>query len=408
MENLLLALVLGFLIGFERNVSFLEEREKAFAGSRTFAIISLLGYLSGLINEQFHNFLYFALLIVGALIVIAYYLKVTKYSHQGSTTHFAAITAYFIGLMVYLHQKELAIVVATILVALLNIKPKLKKIEAAISTSDINAGALLLIMTFIILPILPDKMIGPYHLFNPYKTWMMAVIISSLSFLGYIAMKFFGHYGILITGAAGGFVSSTAVSFTLSKQYRNNQNLLYTYLTGIMIANTIMFSRVFVEAVLVHQELGMKIAFPYILTTVVGFAYTYWTYKKSDKSNVNLDEISKNPLELDEAIKFAIIFGVIFGAVYFVGNRYGNIGIYLVSFFSGITDVDAITLSLSSLSKNEISIHTAGIGITIAAITNSLFKLGVIFAFGGKKLGIEMSKFFFLLFFVLTTTLFLF
>jgi uncharacterized membrane protein (DUF4010 family) len=252
-------------------------------------------------------------------------------------------------------------------------------------------------MTFLILPILPNKTIDPYNLFNPYKTWLMAVLISALSFLGYISLKILGNKGILITATAGGLFSSTAVTFTLSRMFRENKKNHYLYAAGISIANAIMFARVYIETLIVNQDISKKILIPYLLATLFGLFYSYYLYKKSISEKLTMQLKSKNPLEIDEAIKFAIIFAVIYAAAELVSNKYGNIGIYILSFFSGITDVDAITLSLSSLAHNKISSISALNGIIIASITNSIVKF-LIAVFIAKKLTKELFFFFLLSF----------
>ena len=408
--SLLIALALGFLIGLQRNISFNEENIKSFAGSRTFALISLIGYISVVLSKYFSFLIYVTFFGVFLLITSAYLVKIIKYQKQGSTTHFAAILAFLIGVLTY-YEKNLAIIVTIITVFLLNIKTTIKYLESRLSHKDINSALLLLIMTFVVLPLLPDKMV--YYI-NPYKTWLMAVIIAALSFLGYILIKLVGHkYGILLTGAAGGFVSSTAVTLTLSKMYAlaKNINFLPTYAAAIAIANTIMFARVLVETFLINPKLSLIILIPYTVTALIGIYYSYKLYKKSfTPIEINITKLGKNPLELDEAIKFAVIFGVIYSLTYFISNRYGNIGVYIVSFFSGLTDVDAITLSLSSLSKNEITTQTAAIGIAIASFMNSVFKFSIVWIFGKKELAIEITKFFGLILsvFVILTFLSLF
>ena len=392
--SLLVTIALGFLIGLERNISFNSENAKSFAGSRTFALVSLSGFLSVYLSKYLNFLIYISFIGISLLIVSAYIVKIIKYQKEGSTTHFAAIIAFLIGVLVY-YEKNLAVIVTIITVFLLNIKTTIKYLESRLSQKDINSALLLLIMTFVVLPMLPDKMV--YYI-NPYKTWLMAVIIAALSFLGYISIKLAGHkYGILLTGAAGGFISSTAVTLTLSKMYALTKEAasLFTYASAIAIANTIMFARVFVETLLVNPKVTLIISFPYITTTLTGIYYSIKLYKKSStETKIDIIKLEKNPLELDEAIKFAIIFGVIYSLTYFLSNRYGNIGVYLVSLFSGLTDVDAITLSLSSLSHEKITLITASTGIMLASLTNSLFKLSIVWIFGTKELAKEISKFF--------------
>ena len=392
--SIFISTALGFLIGLERNISFNEENTKSFAGSRTFALISLSGFLSVYLSKYFNFLIYISFISISLLITSAYIVKIIKYQKQGSTTHFAAIIAFLIGMLVY-YEKNFAVIVTILTVFLLNIKTTIKYLESKLSHKDINSALLLLIMTFIVLPMLPDKMI---YYFNPYKTWLMAIVIASLSFLGYISIKLVGHkYGILITGAAGGFVSSTAVTLTLSKMYAlTKENFsLFTYASAIAIANTIMFLRVLVETLLINPKVTLIIAIPYILTSIIGLYYSYKLYKKTSSITINnIIELKKNPLEIDEAIKFAIIFGVIYSLTYFISNKYGNIGIYIISTFSGLTDVDAITLSLSSLAQDKIALTTASIGIILASFSNSIFKLSIVWFFGTKELAKEITKFF--------------
>jgi uncharacterized membrane protein (DUF4010 family) len=397
LKLLIISILIGFSIGLERSIRFNSKNINSFAGSRTFALISLSGFLSAYLNEKYPYFLYISVLIIGILIISAYFLKVIHYKKQGSTTHFAAILTYFLGILVYIGKIEYAIFIGVITIVILSLKPKLEEFESKISINDINAGVLLLVMTFLILPILPNKPIDPYHLFNPYKTWLMAVLISALSFIGYISLKLVGNKGILITAAAGGLFSSTAVTFTLSKMYKTNKTNKYLYIAGISIANAIMFARVYAETLIVNKELSSKILLPFLLATLFGMIYAYYIYKKSYVQKIDIDLKSKNPLEIDEAIKFAIIFAIIYAAAELVSNKYGNLGIYLLSFFSGITDVDAITLSLSNLAVSKIPQISAINGIIIASVTNSIVKF-LIAVVVAKDLSKELFLFFLLCF----------
>ena len=398
LKTLLLSAVLGFLIGLERNISFRTQKEKGFAGSRTFSIISILGFLSAYVTKHYEYFIYIAFSGVLILSAIAYFLKVFHYHKQGTTTHFSVFIAFIVGVLVYLHLYSYAITITVITVFILNIKTTMENVESKLSLEDINAAILLIAMSALVLPYLPDKMI---YFFNPYKTWLMAVIIASLHFMGYIAIKLIGEkYGILLLGAAGGFVSSTAVTYSISKLYAKikNINTIYTYAAAIALANTIMFARVFIEIFLINKKLVAFLSVPYILTSLIGILAALRLYKKApNEIKAAPSFINKNPLELDEAVKFALIFAIIYGATYYIGSKYGNIGIYIISFISGLTDVDAITLSLSSLAKNDLSLKTAAFGIAIASISNTLFKLGIVYFTAPKELFKILAKFFALL-----------
>ena len=401
LKAITLTLAIGFAVGMQRTLSRLQKHKHSFAGSRTFALIALIGYLSGWISQKVDGFILLSFAILGILISISYYLKVALSNKHGMTTQISAVVVYILGLMIFFGLDRYAIFIGVIIIVLLELKPRLRQIEAKISKTDIDAVVLLLLMSFVILPILPDEMIGPYKLFNPYKTWLMAVIIAGISFVGYVAIKVTGESkGVLITGAAGGLISSTGVSVSLSKLYKNSKGSINSYASGIAIACTIMYIRVLIEAAIIDPYIASRLSYAYIPAFLVGLLYSWFLYKNSKEisnSTILDTQIAKNPLQLSEAIKFGILFGIIYGAVAFVKSGYGDIGVYIVSFLSGITDVDAITLSLSQLAKNsELDIVAAMGGIVIASIVNSLVKLAIVFWIGGKDLGWILSKFFIL------------
>ncbi|WP_456478977.1 MgtC/SapB family protein [Nautilia sp.] len=395
LKALFITSVLGLVIGLERSVSFSQENEKGFAGSRTFLLISLFGYISAWINEKIDFFLLTSFFIIGLIVTTAYFLKVYRYSKQGTTTHIAAMITFCLGVLVFYKLTDYAVFIAVITVLTLNLKTKLKKIESSLTAKEINAGVLLLVMSFILLPILPNRMIGPFGLFNPYKTWLMAIIIALLSFTGYLGIKFFGEKkGILFTAAAGGFISSTAVTASLSAMYKNTNNSLHTYISAIVAANSLMFARVLIEAYITNPDLLKILFFPYTAAFVYGLGYSYYFYKKSSQNlTTSIKKLEKNPLELNEALKFAFLFALIYALVEYANKNFGNTGMYVVSFISGFTDVDAITLSLGELSKKSLSITSAAAGITTASLSNTLTKFLIVLFFS-KRLAKKTAAFF--------------
>jgi len=397
-KSILIALALGFMIGMQRSMTFLRKDEQDFGGSRTFAFIALAGYLAGWIGHSIPGFVLVISGVVGVLIGLSYYLKAERSKKRGMTTQIAALITLLLGLMIYLQLEQYAIFIGVLIIIILEIKPGLKQFEAQVSPSDIKAVTLLLAMSFVVLPILPDEMIGPYALFNPYKTWLMAVVIAAISFIGYVTIKVYGQkYGVFLTGAAGGFISSTAVSISLSQMFEKAIELLNNYAGGIAIASTFMYLRVLFETFVIYPDLAWQLAPAYLAAAAGGLLFTYYLYTRSQIKQIDLEHptISTNPLQLSEAIKFGLLFGIIYGAIAFVQTRYGDIGVYVVSLLSGLTDVDAITLSLSQLSKDgRLTGGAAMNAIVIATVTNSLVKLGIVYWIGGRQLGWRVTQFF--------------
>jgi len=396
-EKIGITLIIGLMIGLQREMYYHREGRTEFAGARTFALIALLGYLSAWMQDLIPFFLHVSLLLFGLLVLVAYVYKRKKTDFHGSTTEIASFITYILGMMMYLSLENYAVLIAVIMLLLLEIKSTLAKIEKQITPPDITSATLFLVMTFVVLPLLPDKMIGPFEMFNPYKTWLMVVLIAGISFVGYIAIKILGNKrGVYLTGIFGGLVSSTAVSITLSKLYALKQEHLKNFAGGMAIASTIMYIRVLTEVSIFNPSLAKSLALPYILATIVGFFFVVYLYKNETVHKVEHVAVVNNPLELSEALKLGLLFGIIFGSIGIFQSNFGDYGVYVISFLSGLTDVDAITLSLSQLAKVKISELTAMYGIMIATVVNSIVKLGIVFILGGRKLGMLMAIFYLL------------
>lgn len=396
-EQIMITLVIGLMIGLQREIYYQHEGRSGFAGVRTFALIALLGYLSAWMQSLVPFFLHISLLLFGLVVLIAYIYKTLKTAYHGSTTEIAAFVTYVLGMMIYLSLTSYAVLIAVIMLFLLEIKSSLQKVEKEISQPDISAATLFLVMTFVVLPLLPDKTIGPFEVFNPYKTWLMVVLIAGISFVGYIAIKILGNKrGVYLTGIFGGLVSSTAVTITLSKLYALQQAHLKNFAGGMAIASTIMYIRVLMETAVFNPLLAKSLALPYLSAALTGFAFVIYLYTNESVHTAEHVAVKNNPLALSEALKLGLLFGIIFGSIGIFEANFGDTGVYVISFLSGLTDVDAITLSLSQLAEVKISQRTAMYGIMIATAVNSLVKLGIVFVLAGRRAGALMAVFYLL------------
>lgn len=396
-ENIVITLIIGFMIGLQREMREHSKEHIRSAGTRTFTLISLLGYLSAWMQTFIPFFLHVSLFLFGSLILATYVYKTVKSDSHGITTEIAAFVTYILGMMIYLSLEHYAIFIAVIMLLILEIKSTLGKVEKEITQTDIKAATLFLVMTYVVLPLLPNEMVDPFGMFNPYKTWLMVVLIAGISFIGYMAIKILGNKrGVYLTGIFGGLVSSTAVSITLSKLFTLEKIYLKNFAGGIAIASTIMYIRVLVETAVFNPDLARSLALPYISAAIVGLAFVAYLYKNEKIYKVEHIAVTNNPLELSEALKLGLLFGIIFGSIWIFQSKLGDSGVYIISILSGLTDVDAITLSLSQLATIKISESTAMYGIMIATVVNSIVKLGIVFVLGGRKLGMLMSLFYLL------------
>lgn len=394
--SLIISIVLGFMIGLQREINTKFEKSREFAGARTFAIISLIGYLSAYLTT--YNQWIFPFVLFGLIIFLTYtHSKVAVLTKDiGTTTEFTAIVTLIVGSMLFFKDKQSAIFVTVLVLVLLELKSKLEAVEGKIEKKDISSAILFSLMSFVILPVLPNKTVDPYGILNPYQIWLMVILISGLSFFGYISVKFLDiKKSILIIGFFGGLISSTAVALSLSKRAFANKELSLYLAIAIGIASTIMFFRVIIEVAIVDNKLLDFILFPFLIATFFGYLYLYFLYKRSTIKDSLVKIEFKNPLELKEAIKIGLIFGIVYGAISLAKDYFDLKGVYLVSILSGITDVDAITLSIANMSADgKFDLKPASIAIVLASISNSLSKMFIVLLIGGWSIARFMIGFF--------------
>lgn len=387
-QHSFLAIVLGFIIGIQREMRNYTAGTKDFGGSRTFAIISLIGYLSAFLSGFSSYFLMAAFLSVAAMLIAANVASCVNEKQRGTTTEFSAFTAFLLGALLNYINVKFVIFCAVALLLLLNLKDKIQELEKYIGKEDLNAAVLFLTMTFIVLPVLPDKAIDDFGLFVPYNVWLMVVLIAGISFAGYIAVRVFGTgKGIVLTGLLGGLVSSTAVTISLSRKAAASEKASQKVAVGIMLASTVMLARALLLVFLFNKALLVELVYAFVATFVASIAvavYFYFKSKQDSFESVNVEY--KNPFEVKEALILGLFFGIVIALVKLSKEFIGDSGIYAVSFISGITDVDAIILSLSEIAGSAIDLQVASYGIAIAVITNNISKLMICYFIGTREL----------------------
>lgn len=274
-----------------------------------------------------------------------------------------------------------------VMLVLLVFKPSLHRFVKKITREELHAIILFVIMSALIIPFLPDKNFGPYELWNLKEIWKMVVLVSGTSLVGYMVAKILGNKGTLLAGILGGLVSSTSVALTFSRRSKLvSSGSSFFYAMGIISACAIMFPRILFEVYVVNPVLSRKLWLPVILVSVAGFGAAFFIYKikkaKADEENLPL----KNPLDFMTAIKFALLFAGIQWLVKFCSEEFGDRGTYLAGAISGITDVDAITLSMAKMATgNEQSILAINT-ILLAALSNTLVKFIIVMTVGSIQL----------------------
>jgi uncharacterized membrane protein (DUF4010 family) len=383
-QNTILSLVLGFLIGLQREMHIIySNKTRDFGGTRTFSMIALFGYLSAWSNAYFPYFFVISLGVIGVLLIAAYIVNSISITEKGTTTEFAALVTFVIGALLTAAPPIVAVFTAIIVLFVLNIKESVQAYEQTITKKDLSAAILFMIMTFVILPILPDHAIDPMGLFNLYRIWFMVVLVAGISFFGYIAIRMLGStHGLGLAGLFGGLVSSTAVAMSMARRVHENSFLLKNLALGITLASSMMLIRAGIEMWVINPVLTKTFLIPIIVGSIAGYLYIGYLYFTSKRENISQNIEFKNPFDLKEALIMGVVFGATLALVTLSNRTVGDMGVYAVALISGLADVDAIILSLSSLAKNGLNITTAQHAILIAIITNSIAKAALVLFFG--------------------------
>lgn len=383
-QNSILSLVLGFLIGLQREMhTIYSNKTQDFGGARTFSMISLFGYLSAWFSTFFPYFFLIASVMMGLLLIAAYIVNSVSIAEKGATTEFAALVTFVIGGMLNYSLPIFSVFITIIVLFVLNIKDTVREYEQTITKKDLSAAILFMIMTFVILPILPDRAIDPMGLVNLYRIWVMVVLVAGISFFGYIAIRILGSTrGIGVAGLFGGLVSSTAVAMSMARRVHENGFLAKNLALGIALASSMMLIRAGLEMWVINPAITRLFIIPIAVGSLFGYGYIAMLYFTSKRENISQNIEFKNPFDLKEALVMGVVFGATL-ALITLSNRYvGDMGVYAVALISGIADVDAIILSLSSLAKNGLNPSTAQYGILIAIISNTLAKAALVLFFG--------------------------
>jgi uncharacterized membrane protein (DUF4010 family) len=314
--NFATAVLLGALVGIEREKRKAEEGETSgTAGLRTFTLLALLGAAAAWLSRSTSSpwILAVALLIVGAFVVAGYFVAARANPEStGLTTEVAAVVVFLLGAMVMFGHQELAIGLGVVTAAVLAYKQPLHSFVDKLGWDDVYAGLRLLIATFIALPLLPNKPIDPWGALNPYSLWLLVILISSLSLVGYVLTRMLGPArGTALTGLTGGLVSSTAVTLSFAKEGRDNPQNAGALTCGILLAWAVMLVRVIVLVAVVNRAPLAHVLVPFAVMAVVVGAFAavlYFRGGSKDGTVAKRDLNVQNPFSLTAAAKFAALF----------------------------------------------------------------------------------------------------
>ena len=382
------ALAAGFLIGFEREwTQALEKRRHAFAGARTFTLVSFAGALCALLSEG-PLLVAAGFLAIGGLAGYAYAIEVRDSESRGGTTEIALLAAYLLGVAAGRGETLLASAGAVTVALTLSLKHEVVRLARALSEAEIHATIRFLAVSVLILPIAPDRGFGPYGALNPRELWMMVVLISGLSFLGYWLVKALGPgRGSLAVGLVGGLASSTATTLSLSRRAKEGASPS-SAAAGILMANVMMLARVALILGAVGPAALLTIAPALAAAAAAGVAAAVFLFRRRGNDEAGNAVTLGNPFELKPALIFAGLLAVISVAAAAGADAFGPSGLYAIAAVSGLADLDAITLSAGrQAGAGALSQGVAGVAVLIAILANALTKGAMAASVGGRKTG---------------------
>jgi uncharacterized membrane protein (DUF4010 family) len=382
--QLAIALGLGLLVGLQR-----EHASARLGGVRTFPLITFLGAICGLLAQTFGGWVVAAGLIgLGGIIVIGNVIEINRGDvDPGITTEVAMLVMFGVGAYLIVGQAGVGVAIGSATAILLHFKGELHAVTAKLGRSDLKAIMQFALISFIILPVLPDRTFGPFNVLNPRNIWLMVVLIVGISLIGYIAYKFFdANTGVILGGILGGLVSSTATTVSNARQSRENDSLVRVAAVVITIATTILYLRVLFEIFAVAPGFVRVAAPPILILASLLAAAGAWFWFGGRKEQAAVPQHG-NPSELKSALVFALVYAFVLLAVTAVKEWYGDRGLFVVAILSGLTDVDAITLSISRLvSSTRLGSSEGWRLIVTASLANLLFKVLVIGSVGHRNL----------------------
>lgn len=366
---------IGLLIGSER-----ERNPQALAGVRTFALIALAGTLAALLAEIPGGswLIPTGLAGVAAMLVIAHS-RDPQREDPGTTTVAAAMVCYLLGVLCGLGETALAGALAIGVTALLYFKPEIEGFSAALRREEQVSILQFLIVTFIVLPILPDHAYGPYQVLNPRQVWLMVVLIAGIGLASYVALRVAGDRGgAILAGVLGGLVSSTATTVLYARRARESEAMERLALAVVPLANLIPIPRIALLAVVVQPAMLPRLAPALGAALAAGLAVWALQLRRQAGGTAQAAAGIHNPAEMATALRFALVYGTVLLGAAWLQDLAGSRGLYAAALASGLVDIDAITLStLRLFGEARVAAGAAAVAIALAYLANCVFKLGV-------------------------------
>lgn len=389
----LIALLIGALIGTERQRRLLEDKIRGVAGLRTFVLIALFGSLASTLSEHYGPVFAAACMATFVILVaVGYAASISTLGRIDFTAAVAAVVTFALGMLAgFENGTQLAVALSIITTWVLATRSITHHYVEVLSETDLLDTLKMGIIALVIYPLLPETAIDPWGVLNPRRIWLFVVMVSLIGYAGYIMIRILGaDKGLSLTGILGGLVSSTAVTSSMASEVKESPQILPSAVFATAIASCTMFPRMLFIVLMVNHDLFISLSPYLLLMTIVGSSLAYLLVRK--KGSQGKEVSVKDPFRIIPALKFGAFFAFVLVISKLANLYFGTAGIYAAGVVSGLADVDAIALTMASLAQSTLSVDVAVTTITLAAITNTLVKLTIAYTLGNRDFGNEMAK----------------
>lgn len=374
-----------------------RESEKTIAaGLRTFALVTLAGTLSALLARSAGEWVVgVSLITVAVLAAVSHYTINQRSASGGLTTEMALVAMFLVGAYLIMGDRRVAIVLGGGIAVLLQAKTPFRKVMERLGDGDVRAIMQFALISLVILPVLPNEDFGPWRVLNLFQIWLLVVLIVGINLAGYIIYKFIGpHISALLGGLLGGVISSTATTVSYARRTREHEDAAPLASVVVMIATAVALVRVLIEISVVAPRLFAAMVAPIFFVLIVAIILSIIVWSRLRGTPVARPE-QENPTMLRAALTFGAMFAVVLLAVAWVKERMAGVALYVVAAVAGLTDVDAITLSIGRMATvGEIDAGQAWRLILIAYLSNLLFKIAIVAIAGSRRLLLRVALLF--------------
>jgi len=389
--KIVFTLFLSFLIGLEREEHKATIDKYVFGGIRTYPLIGLLGYAMNLLSGSQLLPLTIGFAVVAAFLWLSYQHKLQTAESAGVTTEFSGLITYAVGALVSQEHFWIAGTLGVLSVLLLELKSFLEGLSRRVPAQQIFTFTKFLFLTVVILPVVPDRDVGPYGI-NPFKTWLVVTAVSAISYGSYLLQIFTkGRGGLLLSALLGGAYSSTLTTIVLAKRAKEAGNSPRSFSGAILLASGVMYLRLAGLIAIFNWRLLVRIALPLVVLAAIGMAAGWLWSRSSAKEAQDLKQefVASNPLELWVALLFGSIFVIMIVLTRWSLAHLGQRGLLSLAGIMGFTDVDPFVLSLTQSAGAVASTALAAAAILVATASNNVVKAFYAFGFADRKTGLQ-------------------